>query len=157
MEDLGKRAALTYGFLSIAIWFLKLSMQASGANSIHNPAWGLVLGLYTVFKWSWWILIACSTVLLIIFMISLIIEHLSEQKRQQEIRIQAIEERVRENKRRARDALKEKEEEQARQLQKQQAEIEQKRRAGEYWESVRRRTPRDAVLAALKDFCGGEG
>lgn len=66
MEDLGKRAALTYGFLSIAIWFIKLSMQESGVNSIDNPAWGLVSGLYTLFKWSWWILITCSTVLLII-------------------------------------------------------------------------------------------
>lgn len=49
MEDLGKRAALTYGFLSLAIWFLKLSMQESGANSIANPAWTLVSGIYTLF------------------------------------------------------------------------------------------------------------
>lgn len=156
MEDLGKRAALTYGFLSIAIWFLKLSMQESGANSIGNPAWTLVSGIYTLFKWSWWILIACSIVLLIVFVITLIIEHLSEQKRQQEIRIQAIEERVRQDQRRAREALREKEEEKTRQLQKQQAEIEQKRREDEYWEYVRRRSPREAVLAALKDFCGGD-
>ena len=156
MEDLGKRAALTYGFLSLAVWFLKLSMQESGTNSIANPAWTLVSGIYTLFKWSWWILIACSIVLLIVVVMSLIIEHLSEQKRQQEIRIQAIEERVRQNQRRVREALREKEEEKTRQLQKQQADIERKRREDEYWESVRRRTPREAVELALQDFCGGD-
>ena len=66
MEDLGKRAALTYCGLSVSIFFIDHMMIGNGDDSASNPAWQLVSALYQLIKWSWWLSLGAAVIVSLI-------------------------------------------------------------------------------------------
>ena len=155
MEDLGKRAALTYCGLSLMIWFMKSSMEYQGANFSRNPAWQLVSGIFTLLKWSWWLLIGAAILLGVYLAIERLLEQQKTNRKREEILIQRHEEQIRWNLMREEEAKRKREEDRQRQIEKDLRVEEEKRREEEYLEFIRSRSPKDAVMLALKDFCKG--
>lgn len=155
MEDLGKRAVLTYCGLSLIFWFMKSSMEYQGANFPRNPAWQLVSGVFTLFKWSWWLLLGMAILLGVFLAIERLLEHQKANRKREEMLIRQHEERIRLNVIREEEAKRKKEEDRQRQIEKDIRIEDEKRRQEEYLEFIRTRTPREAVMLALKDFCKG--
>lgn len=155
MDELGKRSLLTYLFLSAAILFLDWFMRANGANSRHNPAWLLISAIYGFFEWSWIV----SAYLAAFVALVLGVESAKENHRMKLQRIkdadEAIKQRVSDDRARAARELAEAEKELEVKLRKQREEDEKIRKEQEYREWLQKRTPQEAVEAALRDFCKG--
>lgn len=155
MESFGTRAVITYGFTSLAFLFAHVSMKENGYNSPYNPAWHLISNIYTLYKWSWWLLATVFALFVVISVMIRIAEHLAEQKRLREAEIRQREESVRHHQESFRNEILNKELEREEEKRKQKLEEDMKRKEEKYLESLKRRTPQEAVELALQSFCKG--
>ncbi len=160
MEDLVKRGLLTYAFLSVSFLFLEWAMRDLGANSPHNPAWILVSSIYNLFEWSW----LCIVTLAVAFMAGTAIHNfISARQKAIEVRLRvkrdeemAVANRLRgiQETRLANRLAKATQRQEA--LKRKEEKIRQHELTKKYRETLRRRTPQQAVDAAFKELCKGE-
>lgn len=154
-ESIWHRAILTYVFISVGALFLYWAMIDLGDASPDNPSWRLVAGIYGAFKWSWYAIAASVGIAGGLRGASYVISFYQERVRLQQM-LAEIELR------KAQTALDQKKWARSRALDLQKHQR-KKRRAiqdrhrwnKERRELIRRRTAREAVEVATREFCIG--